>query len=96
MILKFTFELFSACILSAPSASNGLDPLCFGLASTVSPKKQQFAQLHVVGGTSPHHRARWWQELEGRGAARGRSQHRCRRRASVSQFPPSVILVSMS
>ena len=92
MILKFTFELFSACILSAPSASNGLDPLCFGLASTASPEE---AQLHVVGGTSPHHRARWWQELEGRGAARGRSQHRCRRRASVSQFPPSVILVLM-
>ena len=52
--LKFTSEQSSACIPSAPFASSDLAPLCFGLASTVSPgsiqlkKEKGLPRLHLI------------------------------------------------
>ena len=54
MKLKFTSEQSSACIPSAPSASSDLAPLCFGWASTVSPRSSQLKKekgplgLHLI------------------------------------------------
>ena len=52
-------------------------------------KRSQLEPIWSWREISPHHQARWWQELEEMGAAQGRSPPRCRRQASASQFPPS-------